>query len=216
MTRLRNGFVAACVALAVALGAGACGISTDDQPRALPVTPSTSAPTTPTTAGGSASAVLWYVDGQGLVPVPRALPDRALGTALGALLEPGTSLEGGLSNSIPAGTRLLELSLDGDVLAIDVSGSFEELAGPARQLAIGQIVLTATEDPQVGEVTFLVDGEPIPVSSPDRGDVSRVDECDFESLLPSAAEATAERLSEATVERLDRRRDELDRRCSTR
>jgi len=210
----RSGVILAAAVVAASTLVGACGITTDEQPRALPITPSTTAPTTQTTAGGSASAVLWYVDGQGLVPVPRALADRALGTALGALLAPGTTLEGGLSNSIPAGTELLELSVDGDVLAINLSGSFEELAGPARQLAIGQLVLTASEDPQVDEVTFLVDGEPILVSSPERGDVSTVGECDFASLLPTAEEAQAERLSEATVERLDRRRAELDRTCA--
>jgi hypothetical protein len=203
----------AVLAATAALLLAACGIRADDQPRALPVPPSTTAPAAPATTGGSASAVLWYVDDQRLVPAPRALTDRSLGTALGALLEPGAALEGALSNSIPAGTRLRELQLDEGVLGIDLSGSFQELAGTARQLAIGQLVLTATEDREVEEVRFLVDGEPVLTSSPERGDVTSVTACDFAPLLPSAEEATAAQLSSTTVERLDQRRSELERDC---
>jgi hypothetical protein len=205
--------LAAVLAATASLLLAACGISPDDQPRALPVPPTTTAPAAPSTTGGSASAVLWYVDDQRLVPASRALTDRSLGTALGALLEPGASLEGGLSNSIPAGTQLLELQLDDGVLGVDLSGSFQELAGTARQLAIGQLVLTATEDREVEEVRFLVDGEPVLASSPERGDVTSVTACDFAPLLPSAEEAAAAQLSSTTVERLDQRRSELERDC---
>jgi len=207
--------MAALLAVTGGLVLAACGISPDDQPRALPIPPTTTAPAAPTTTGGTASAVLWFVSDQDLVPASRALTDRSLGTAIGALLEPGASLEGGLSNSIPAGTELLELGQDGGVLTIDLGGSFQELAGTARLLAIGQLVLTATEDRQVEEVRFLVDGEPILAGSPERGDVASVTACDFAPLLPSAEEAAAAPLSSATVERLDQRRTELERDCSS-
>lgn len=205
---------AAALAVAVVMAASACGIGNDTEPRALTVSTTTTEPATAPTSGG-ASAVVYYVLGDTLVPVTRSLPDRETGTVLNALLEAPADLDGleELTTSIPTGTELQKLTLDGDTLSVDLSDDFENLAGPARQQAIAQIVLTATEFPSIRNVRFSVDGRPIQVTSPTRGDTERVDDCDFAALLPSAEEATADDLDQATIDRLDLRRADLDRRC---
>lgn len=202
------------VGVATLLG---CGIGTDDQPRALPVSTSTTTTTTPADAGGGndrAAAVLWFVSGSDLVPVSAGLPDRELGTVFDELLAPSDATLGRLASSIPSGTQLRNLSLDRGVLDINLSSEFQNLAGPARQQAIAQMVLTATEASGVESVEFSVEGQPIRVSSPERGDVTTVTACDFASLLPTAEEAGANRLGPATVQQLDARRGQLDQRCA--
>lgn len=206
------------VALLAVTGAATlfgCGIGTDDQPRALPVSTSTTttAPTDGDSANDRAAAVLWFVSGSDVVPVSARLPDRELGTVFNELLAPSDATLGNLASSIPSGTQLRKLSLDQGILDINLSSEFQNLAGPARQQAIAQMVLTATEASGVESVEFSVEGQPIRVSSPERGDVTTVTACDFSSLLPTAQEADANRLSPATVQQLDARRSQLDQRC---
>lgn len=210
--------LAALVAVVGATTLLGCGIGTDDQPRALPVSTSTTttAPATADSANDRAAAVLWLISGSDVVPVSARLPDRELGTVFSELLAPGSATLGALASSIPSGTQLRKLSLDQGVLDINLSSEFQNLAGPARQQAIAQMVLTATEATGVESVEFSVENQPIRVSSPTRGDVTTVTACDFESLLPTAEQAGTKRLSPATVQLLDARRGQLDQRCANR
>jgi len=168
------GVVASGVALSVALSVtvtASCGIGTDDQPRALPITPTSTTPSTAAVPSGPVDAVLWYVENQKLIPATRAVEDRRLSTVLAALVDPSAKLEGELSNAVPLGTELLGVEEDRGSISIDLSGRFDELAGTARQLALGQLVFTATQDREARQVRFLVDGKPVRASTPERGDV---------------------------------------------
>ena len=202
--------VVTCVILA------ACSISGDSRPRALAVsTTTTQVEAAPTS--GEATAVLYFVRDGKLIPVTRSLPDRRVGTVLGALLgtpEPVERIKG-LGSSIPAGTDLLGLQTDGDTLSVDLSDDFENVVGPARQQAIAQMVLTATEYPQIRSMRFLVNGKPFQVTSPTQGDTTTVTDCDYMSLLPTAEDVKDADLDEATAQRLAARRDELAQRCPT-
>jgi hypothetical protein len=96
---------------------------------------------------------------------------------------------------------------------VDLSRAFEDLVGPAKQQAIGQLVLTATGFPGISDMRFLVGGEPIQVASPTRGDTATVDDCDFASLLPTESAAGELGLPEQSVNLLRVRRAELTARC---
>ncbi|MFZ4518813.1 MAG: GerMN domain-containing protein [Microthrixaceae bacterium] len=193
----------------------ACGIASDDSPRALTVSTTTTQPSATPTSGGTA-AVLYYVAGKSLVPLSRSLADRRPGTVLNALLEPPGDAETarGLTTSIPNGTELRGLTTDGDILEVDLSSDFENVAGPGRQQAIGQMVMTATEFPEIRRVRFRVGGKPVQVTSLTRGDTSVVTECDFAELLPTAEQARELDLDPAVNQRLAQRRADVERRCA--
>ncbi|MFM7509213.1 MAG: GerMN domain-containing protein [Actinomycetota bacterium] len=210
------GVVASGVAMSVALCVtvtASCGIGTDDQPRALPITPTSTTPSTAAAPSGPVDAVLWYVENQKLIPATRAVEDRRLSTVLAALVDPSAKLEGNLSNAVPLGTELLGVEEDSGSISIDLSGGFDELAGTARQLALGQLVFTATQDREARQVRFLVDGKPVRASTPERGDVDETTVCDFASLLPSADESTETQFAAATVEQLTERLARVDAQC---
>ena len=131
-----------------------------------------------------------------------------------SLLIPPTGTEGtGLSSSIPSATELLGLRLDRGTLFVDLSEDFEDVGGPARQQAIGQIVLSQTLLPGVSRLSFRVDGELLKVTSPDRGDVDVVDACDYESLLAEPDGEDTE-LTEGQTTLLRLRHEDLDQRCT--
>ena len=205
--------VLAAMTVAASPATSGCGIRTDDRPRALPVAPTSTAPATTTVPSGPLESVVWYVEDQNLVPAGRPVADRSLSTVLSALIDPSANLEGDLSNSIPIGTELLGVEQSASGIRIDLSGAFDELAGTSRQLALGQLVLTATQDRDVEEVRFLVDGEPVRASTPERGDVDAATVCDFVSLLPTGDELAGESLAPATLDQLVRRRAEVEAEC---
>jgi hypothetical protein len=212
--------VRASVAAAVALGAtllvatAACSIGSDDEPRALAVsTTTTSLPATPTS--GEATAVLYYLRDGHLIPVSLSLPDRQVQTVVETLFEapePGLdSLD--LTTSVPVDTQLTDLQLEDGTLTLDLSEEFDNVVGPSRQQAIAQIVMTATEFPEVERVRFRVDGDPMQVATPTRGDTSLVSACDYASLLPDPAQVESVGLGSATLQRLQLRTSKLESTC---
>ena len=193
-----------------------CGVDLDDEPRALNL-PETTTTVPPNPSTGRFATVLYYVaDGQ-LLPVVKDLSDRSLTTVLTALLEPPSepSAAQGLGTSIPAGTELLGFQRDRQLLAINLSESFENVVGLSRQQAIGQIVLTVTELSDIEDLQFRVEGEDITVSSPVDGDSATVDACDFQPLLATVEDAVSrlERLPVIAISELDERHNELDESC---
>ncbi|MEX0767541.1 MAG: GerMN domain-containing protein [Microthrixaceae bacterium] len=167
--------------------------------------------TTTTVAGPSAGQVksaLYYVNDGSLLPQISELSDRGLQTVLTANLQPpqaGSEVVGTLS-SIPTGTRLLSLRQVGDTLTVNLSTEFNNVVGLSRQQAIGQLVLAATERAAVGDLNFEINGEPIQVSTPTRGDASTVSDCDFAPLLATQAQAASAELDPESGILLDVRR----------
>jgi hypothetical protein len=194
----------------------ACSIDTDNTPRGLVVSTTTTEATASPTSGG-ASGVLYYVRDGKLVPVSRSLPDRTPNTVITALLGTPEPLErvAGLGSSIPAGTELLGLQIDGDTVEVNLSKDFENVVGTGRQQAIAQMVMTLTEFTEVSAVRFMVDGKPVQVTSPTRGDTTSVGDCDYESLLTTEDEARQADLDVATTQRLAQRRTKLANTCPT-
>jgi germination protein M len=126
----------------------------------------------------------------GLVPILREVPaTKAVATAaIAALLEGPTSDESGaMSSAIPAGTRLLGLTINDGVATVDLSREFESGGGSASAtVRLGQVVYTLTQFPTVKSVVFEVDGRTVTVFGSEGivldGPVGRAD---YINLLPS-------------------------------
>lgn len=211
MTLRRRLLVAAAV---LGLVAGGCGITVDDSPRALRLDQTTTtASATPST--GRFGALLYYVAAGELLPTVQELPDRSISTIITELLRAptGAPASHGLGTSIPAGTELLGFTRDRDRLVIDLSESFDNVVGQARQQAIGQLTLTTTELAGIDVVQFRVEGRPVRVSSPERGDADEVGACDFAPLLAGLDDAVDTGLSIVAIEELNERHEQLAEEC---
>lgn len=207
----RTGAPVVLAAVAVLVSTG-CGIGADATPRELAVTTSTSSSIVPESEEGDVATVLYFVQGEKLVPLTRALPSRSEKEVLESLLVPPTPQEGvGLSSAIPAGTQLIEVFRDGRTLSVDLSEEFNDVVGPSRQKAVGQMVMSLTELDADLELTFSIDGEPAKVTT-SRGDVSMVSACDFESMLADPADESSE-LTPGQGALIEQRRRDLARSC---
>jgi hypothetical protein len=126
----------------------------------------------------------------GIVPVLREVPKtKAVATAAMTGLLAGPAQDGDerfLSSAIPAGTRLLGLSIKDGVATVDLSAEFESGGGSASaMIRLGQVVFTLTQFPTVDSVLFQIEGEPVTVFGSEGivlgGPVGRAD---YEDLLP--------------------------------
>jgi hypothetical protein len=97
-----------------------------------------------------------------LQSVARDVGNTPAKDAMQALFEgPNTQeLTALLRSAIPPGTRLIDVTLDGDVLVVDVTSELQQLTGEALIDGIAQIVLTASEITGVAGVSISVDGNP--------------------------------------------------------
>ena len=213
----RRGAVVAMALVAVVAATG-CGIQTDDTPRRLPVSTTTTVPR-PTTTSGNTATALFVTRNGAIVPVTRELPDQQPRTVLDALvgLRPPDVGVKGASNAVPTGTKVLSANRtsarSGSTLAIDLSGQFNRVVGPSRQLAVAQLVITATGLPGIQKVRFSIDGQPINVPTPAKGDAAEVTACDVRSLLADPDAPDSAGLSARSAARLTERSDALEASC---
>lgn len=101
----------------------------------------------------------------GLVPVLRSIPaTRAVAAAaMAALLAGPAASEAGatpaISTSVPAGSTLLGLTIDGGVATVNLSDEFETGGGTTdSRTRLAQVVYTLTQFPSVTAVRFQLDG----------------------------------------------------------
>lgn len=174
--------LAAAVLIACALGAGACSVSTNEEPVAagdifqdfLETTTTTTAVTTP--AADSRPETVWFLDTSGgatrLEDVTREFDlDAGIEEVLASLVTVPPDTEGaeriaesGLTTAIPESAALSSAALaspGSTELVVDVSGLFGSIAGSQLRNALAQIVWTATEPPGVDSVSFRADGEQV-------------------------------------------------------
>jgi len=205
----------ACLCALVA-AATACGIPIDDHPRALATggDDHTTGTTTPD-GGGDTTTYLYFVKNDRLVDVTREISSRTTRAAVGALFSGPTASEAanGLISQIPPGATVKRVAEANGTIRIEVSKELTNVIGSAALQALGQIVLTVTEIVPASTLEFESGGQPIKVSSPTRGDVSQVSDCDFVSLLPTDDELRAANLSEDSLQHLATRRRILKDRC---
>lgn len=198
MTRRTPRRLVAIVVLVVVVVLGACGIPTDDGPRAtraedvpfglLDQPSSTTSSTLATPDTVAVRLCLLRADGT-MAAVSRDLPDgSALADVVRALGDAPSEAEQslGLSTALGDDAVVHSVQLDAGVATVDLGD--EVVAGSARnQLdVVAQVVCTLTQQPGVGQVRFLVDGEGVEVA---RGDGSTTSEplsrADYATLVPS-------------------------------
>jgi germination protein M len=172
-------------------------------PSGSPSNPASTPPSTPPSGSPSPTTPVetmvvraYYVlDGapgvEGLVPTLRTVPKSAgvARAAMTALLDPRSILDdySQLSSAIPAGTRVLGLSIKGGVATVDLSSQFESGGGSASGMyRLGQVVFTLTQFPTVRAVLFKVEGRTVTTFGSEGivldGPQARRD---FDDLMPS-------------------------------
>jgi hypothetical protein len=169
----------------VGLVAAACGDGEATDAGPVPERSSTTeAPdpgATSTTAGGSSTATtapaattdveLWFVRGEVIEPVTRAVPrvPRIGAEAVQALLAGPTSAEGreAFTTAVPRETRFRDLVIDGGGIAtVDLSRDFESGGGTlGLTLRLAQVTCTVGQFPTVKGVRFALAGEVVNVFS---------------------------------------------------
>jgi hypothetical protein len=130
--------------------------------------------------------------GPRLVPVARTLDATTPATsALRKLIAGPTADEAssvpGISSAVPAGTRLLSISISAGIATVDLSHEFVSGGGTLSMTArLAQVVFTLTQFPTVDGVRFRIDGVPTTVFG---GEGIIIDDPatrdDFEGLMPS-------------------------------
>jgi hypothetical protein len=199
-------------ALALLLTTAACGIPTDNQPRAISPSSTASqnaeAPTTmdPNSANrrdetvylveGSASG---SSDGERLSPrtvhVPKTSDVAELAQSTLKQLIAQQS-DKGLTNAVPSGTRILGTRLNDDAteLTINLSQDFNDVQQSLQRRAFAQLVFTATglTPAHISRVRFEIDGVPRAAATgndvtPGAGDsVTRADYPSFDSATATS------------------------------
>lgn len=196
--------------------AASCGIPIDDSPRSIAAGTGDKTPgTTIADGGGDTTTYLYFVKNDRLVDVTREVSSRNTRAALAALFNGPTATEAanGLISQIPSGASVRRVAEANGTTRIEVSKELTNVIGSAALQALGQIVLSVTEISPASTVEFESGGQTIKVSSPTRGDVSQVSDCDFVTLLPTDDELRAANLSEDSLQHLAMRRRILKDRC---
>ena len=207
MTALHRIGAALCLAVLISVVAVACGISSDDKPRALDandlpasLAANPSGTTIPGPGDGSRqSAELFLVQTTGatevlvshstLIPAvtdSTQLPRVVIEELIAQQPADGSGGDPTLINAIPPTVQVLDATVDGNVLDLNLSdlGSVEQ----TRQLqAAAQIVFTATALPGIEAVRFSIDGEPTAVPLDDQMSVpdQPVRRVDYKKLMPT-------------------------------
>lgn len=160
--------------------------------------PSASPAASPSPSPGETTVVRAYfflggdLGSEGLVPLLRDVPRTpAVGTAaVNQLLAGPTAAESALrviTSAVPAGSRLLGLTIESGVATVDLSSEFESGGGSMSiSVRLAQVVYTLTQFPTVQSVLFEIEGRPVTVFSSEGlildGPVGRAD---YEELLPN-------------------------------
>lgn len=172
------------LAVSVALVGSGCAVGPEDVARPidgdrvpfgllepLPSTTSTTSTTTPPDDPGLALRLFLVGEGR-LVPVTRAVESLDPATAVAALADGPTEAEAelGLSSRLvtpEAAPLVAAAAASGGVAVVDLAPGFASLDASSQLLAIGQLVLTMTRLPGVGQVAFTLAGAPVEVPRAD-------------------------------------------------
>jgi spore germination protein GerM len=114
--------------------------------------------TSPPTTAAVEDVTLYFISGGVLVPVPSPIAKRARVNQILSALQGGVPKEGsdGLRTAVPTAALPITATEDGSgVATVDLpSGFYDQIPPEDQLLVIGQIVLTLTEIPGIGQVLF--------------------------------------------------------------
>jgi len=153
-------------------------------------------PSTATTGSTSTSVAplgttlrVYFVEGEKIIAAATPAPGSSAvaAAAMNALLAgpQGLAAQLGMTTQIPAGTRLLGVSIAGGTATVDLSGSFQSGGGSlSMQLRVAQVVYTLTQFPTVQRVDFKLDGTAVQAIGGEGLMVTDVTRATFESVTP--------------------------------
>lgn len=155
---------AALVLAAVLCG---CGVQPQDDAEQVPAEQLPTELRAGPSADGTSTEVDVYLVEQGRLvrhaqPAAGDDPVSALRSLLAAPAPQATR-----RTAVPAGTRVVSVSVDGDLAAVALSGEFGDVRGRDQLLAVAQVVWTLTESGELRRVQLSVAGRelPLPVDS---------------------------------------------------
>jgi spore germination protein GerM len=84
---------------------------------------------------------------------------------LTALIAGPTSAEAsqGITSALPTDLKVTSIALVGSTVTLNFNTAFGKINGSAETQAVGQVVLTTTDQPQISAVSFQIDSKPISV-----------------------------------------------------
>ena len=141
-----------------------------------------------------------------VIPSSSGVGSSLPAAALEALLSGPTNdqLSEGLSSAIPAGVRLMNLSVSGGTAVANLSSTFSSGAGvqpsPGR---IGEVVFTLTQFPAIQQVLIQVNAQTPPTATGDPPLGQPVDRAQLDALLPGIfveSPASADDISAGTID----------------
>jgi spore germination protein GerM len=162
-------------------------------PEAPTGTPETPVPEPEPEPAGEMTVMLYWVSaGENALGVQRTLPEsEAIATAaVEALIAGPTDAElttwPAISSSIPAGTRLLGLTVADGIAKIDLSDEFERGGGTFSVTSrLAQVVYTLDQFPTIDAVEFYIEGTKVTTFSSEGLELDGPQTLDdFDGLLP--------------------------------
>lgn len=155
-------------ALALALVGAACGVPLDSAPETVPMEPADGPELGPTPGTEQLPVTLYLVGDGGVVGVAHHLASPVdAGSVLDYLFDGIDPRAVGLRTSIPDGTELLGMVVEGTTARIDLTRDFAAVGGEEELLAVAQVVLTLTDLPEIEAVSFELEGVPTDVPRAD-------------------------------------------------
>jgi hypothetical protein len=132
--------------------------------------PSPSEEPSPSEPSTDVSYEVWFGYAEWLFVTRRIEPPTArVGAAAVTSLLAGPTAEeraAGVGTSIPDGTRLLDLSIEGGIATVDLTGTFASGGGSLSMFSrLAQLTYTLTQFPTVMGVELMLDGRPVDVFS---------------------------------------------------
>jgi germination protein M len=161
----------------------------------IPTTRADSTPSSTAPAGETMTFQVWLVRGESLWPAIRVAPKSpAVATAaIDALIAGPTARERrhGIGSVVPAGTKLLGISIHHGTATVDLSSEYASGGGSLSiTVRLAQVVYTVTQFATVKRVAFEQDGRPMTVISGDGILIDRKQtRADYEDVLPVIAVA---------------------------
>jgi hypothetical protein len=125
----------------------------------------------------------------GLVPVLRVVPKSpgVAAAAMRALLAGPTGADEPISSAVPAGTKLLGVTIKNGVATVDLSTEFDSGSGSVwMHYRLAQVTYTLTQFTTVKSVVFQIDGQTVTVFGSEGIELDGpVGRADFYDQLPS-------------------------------
>jgi hypothetical protein len=184
----------------------ACGVSEQDRPEPVEVPAAPPARAGSASANGGAEVAVFFIRGARLEEVPRSAPRSDIPTALDLLVGGPTRAEvlGGLRTALaPQPLEPRVAAPLSQVVTVDVTRDFTDVAGGNQLRAVAQVVWTATQFPEVQLVRFTAEGEELEVPT-DQGLTDRpVSRSDYGSVAPRRSTPSTSQPAPSTTTEAD-------------